>query len=152
MKVKVAEAEGIVLDWLVAKCEGLTPTLHKNPYGYWVMPNIPGSYSTDWSLGGPIIEKANITIIRANDEYEVDAKGLSTSKPIPCWFAECSRWTGHSLTTSYEGESMEPTFMIGELDGCYGATPLIAAMRCLCCSKLGDVVDIPEELCQQQRS
>ena len=31
-----------------------------------------------------------------------------------------------------------------------GPTPLIAAMRCFCCSKLGDVVDIPEELCQQQ--
>ena len=30
----------------------------------------------------------------------------------------------------------------------YGPTPLIAAMRCYCCSKLGDVVDIPEELCQ----
>ena len=33
-----------------------------------------------------------------------------------------------------------------------GPTPLIAAMRCFCCSKLGDVVDIPEELCQQQNS
>jgi hypothetical protein len=34
----------------------------------------------------------------------------------------------------------------------YGPTPLIAAMRCYCCSKLGDEVDIPEELCQQQNS
>ena len=33
-----------------------------------------------------------------------------------------------------------------------GPTPLIAAMRCFCRSKLGDVVDIPEELCQQQNS
>ena len=30
--------------------------------------------------------------------------------------------------------------------------PLIAAMRCYCCSKLGDEIDIPEELCQQQNS
>ena len=28
----------------------------------------------------------------------------------------------------------------------FGPTPLIAAMRCYCFSKLGDVVDIPEEL------
>lgn len=28
----------------------------------------------------------------------------------------------------------------------YGPTPLIAAMRCYCCSKLGDEVDVPEEL------
>lgn len=33
-----------------------------------------------------------------------------------------------------------------------GPTPLIAAMRCYCCSKLGDEIDIPEELCQQQNS
>ena len=35
--------------------------------------------------------------------------------------------------------------------GC-GPTPLIAAMRCYCCSKLGDEIDIPEELCQSQNS
>lgn len=29
-----------------------------------------------------------------------------------------------------------------------GPTHLIAAMRCYCCSKLGDVIDIPEELCR----
>ena len=32
----------------------------------------------------------------------------------------------------------------------HGPTPLIAAMRCYCCAKLGDEIDIPEELCQQQ--
>ena len=29
-----------------------------------------------------------------------------------------------------------------------GATPLIAAMRCYVASKLGDEVDVPDELCQ----
>jgi len=33
-----------------------------------------------------------------------------------------------------------------------GPTPLIAAMRCYCCAKLGDEIDIPEGLCQQQNS
>lgn len=33
-----------------------------------------------------------------------------------------------------------------------GETALIAAMRCYCCSKLGNEIDIPEELCRQQRS
>lgn len=28
----------------------------------------------------------------------------------------------------------------------YGPTPLVAAMRCFCASKLGDEVDVPEEL------
>ena len=37
----------------------------------------------------------------------------------------------------------------GEDAGMQGGTsPLIAAMRCFCCSKLGDIVDVPEELCQ----
>lgn len=34
----------------------------------------------------------------------------------------------------------------------YGPTPLVAAMRCYTASKLGDEVEIPEELCQQQSS
>jgi hypothetical protein len=29
---------------------------------------------------------------------------------------------------------------------CYGPTPLIAAMRCFCASKLGEEVEIPKEL------
>ena len=29
---------------------------------------------------------------------------------------------------------------------CSGPTPLIAAMRCLCASKLGDEVEVPDEL------
>lgn len=33
-----------------------------------------------------------------------------------------------------------------------GPTPLIAAMRCFCSAKLGDTVDVPEELCHQQAS
>lgn len=33
-----------------------------------------------------------------------------------------------------------------------GPTPLIAAMRCYCCTKLGEFVNIPEELCQQQKT
>jgi hypothetical protein len=28
----------------------------------------------------------------------------------------------------------------------YGPTPLVAAMRCYCCAKLGDEVEIPKEL------
>jgi hypothetical protein len=31
---------------------------------------------------------------------------------------------------------------------CNGPTPLLAAMRCYVASKLGDEVDVPEELCQ----
>ena len=33
-----------------------------------------------------------------------------------------------------------------ELFAAYGSTPLIAAMRCYCRAKLGDELEIPEEL------
>ena len=39
--------------------------------------------------------------------------------------------------------------VIGEIPRgipCYAPTPLIAAMRCFCASRLGDEVDVPEEL------
>lgn len=46
----------------------------------------------------------------------------------------------------------EATCKIDGVTGwCKGPTILIAAMRCYCCAKLGDEIDIPEELqpCQQ---
>ena len=46
-------------------------------------------------------------------------------------FHEQGHWTASNLHGTVCGE---------------GPTPLIAAMRCFCCSKLGDVVNIPEEL------
>ena len=162
-RIKVKEATGASLDWLVAKCEGYTP----EPWHTYVYLGMPNQRIVDrgvtigerdefgqtgyepsiyWAKGGPIIERESISIIRANDDYGIDDKGFTTHKPIPRWFAECSQWTGHSLTASYEGENMDPTFMIGEDGGYYGPTPLIAAMRCYVSSKLGDEVDVPDEL------
>ena len=113
MKIKTSELIGPALDWAVGKAEGLTPTLHKNPYGYWVMPNLPGSYSTDWSQGGPIIERERITVSSRHDGW----------------------WRAWLYTIDDEPH----TYVIGP-------TPLISAMRCLVFSKLGDEVEIPEEL------
>lgn len=124
-KVKTAELISAALDWAVAK------TIGNNMYGI--------QYSTDWSQGGPIIERENITIIRADDAY-IDGKR------VPAWFAETSQWVGHSASESYEHQQMDPTFMISAEDGVYGPTPLIAAMRCFVRHRLGDIVEIPEEL------
>ena len=64
--------------------------------------------STNWSQGGPIIEREGITL----------RCGLHG------WDAELEEFDAIS----------------------HGPTPLIAAMRCLVASKLGDEVEIPEEL------
>lgn len=55
MKIKTSELVGAALDWAVAKCEGLD---------YWqpdIGPSEP-AYSTNWSQGGPIIEREKIAI------------------------------------------------------------------------------------------
>lgn len=113
MKIKVSEATGLVLDWMVAKCEGLTPTLHRNPYGYWVMPNIPGSYSKDWSQGGPIIEREKIGLKWEHNEAICVADIFTPPRGL----------------------------LVME-----GPTPLVAAMRCYCASRLGEEVEVPDEL------
>ena len=133
--MKTSELIGPALDWAVARITN--PEWWDDGY----MDGDPEaaldmddgdtySPSTDWAQGGPIIERENITLIRANDG----------------WFAEMDRCTGHTLHTSYEGEYMDPTFMIEESSGYYGPTPLVAAMRCYVASKLGDKINIPEEL------
>ena len=74
-------------------------------------------YSTDWDQGGPIIERERITL-------RVD------TTPGSSWVAFLdSAAIGH-----YPHRQRGPT-------------PLIAAMRCFVASKLGDEVEIPEELC-----
>lgn len=154
-KMETADLSGLALDWAVAAASGLLGEVTQAIN--WVqlahqrcgLPFTHGrvfSPSTDWCEAGPIIERANITIIRAYDEEEVDAKGFCTEKRIPQWFAECGSWIGNPTSTSYEGEHMAPTFMVGEAGGHYGTTPLIAAMRSFVAFKLGAVVEVPAPL------
>jgi len=77
-------------------------------------------YTTDWSQGGPIIGKEGITI-RTN----ACASGH--------WAAFID--FGGSNTNIKARQS--------------GPTPLIAAMRCYVASKLGDEVEVPNELIKE---
>lgn len=107
MKIKTNKLIGAALDWAVAKCE---------PGALCNWPNytrLPG-YSTDWSQGGPIIERELI----------------GTGPRL-----EGSIWPEPWLAASPEDDAMF-----------WGPTPLIAAMRCYVTSKLGDEVEVPEEL------
>ena len=74
--------------------------------------------STDWAQGGEIIEREKIGVWWAT--HYVDDEGQESGNH---WYAE----TAEGLVRD-------------------GATPLIAAMRCYVASKLGDDVEIPEEL------
>ena len=98
-RMKTSELTGAALDWAVSRCER-----------HWTFePDGLDSYSTDWALAGPIIEREYI-------ELTIDL----------AWNA------------AIRGGDKD--------DIAHGPTPLIAAMRCYVASKLGDEVEIPEEL------
>lgn len=122
-KIKVSEASGPVLDWLVAKALGLgyrndekygpmcfRPQTHPGVV-HWDSKPLP--YSTDWSQGGPIIER----------------EGIWVSDP-----------SGDVLHPRQWGALLK-----GTMHDTRGPTPLIAAMRCFVASRLGDEVEVPEE-------
>lgn len=96
MKIKTSELQGAALDWSVALANGQEE--------FWTTDN----YSTNWVLGGPIIEREEFSGLKCYGKGD--------------W--ECSN---------------------GDIF-CGGPTPLIAAMRCYVASKLGDEVEVPEEL------
>ena len=131
--IKTAEAEGPALDWLVAKCEGvvlLDPHNNKWELCWTLLGDNSGDYyspTTDWAQGGPIIERegVNLSIDYQDDALSNDMVQLG--------------WKGNLWNNSVPGTP-------GFLQWSYGPTPLIAAMRCFCCSKLGETVEVPEEL------
>jgi hypothetical protein len=58
MKIKTSELQGAALDWAVAKCEKVEFTYEDHPHHEMVGMH----YSTDWSQGGPIIERGKIDV------------------------------------------------------------------------------------------
>ena len=127
--MKTSELQGAALDWAVASIEKLPMDLLVWEYGLPVVKRtllghtdtLRCEFSTNWSQGGPIIEREGIAIdCERSDEC------------IEGWIAalihEDKKYDGIMRT---EGN---------------GPTPLIAAMRCYVASKLGDEVTIPEEL------
>lgn len=147
MKIKASELTGPALDWAVAKCEGDLLWIGTQAFA-WGDPQTATDMerrlftpSTDWSQGGPIIEREGITIVRCDDDYEVDDKGFCTNVRILVWGATTGQ---HSLFTGYDDS--EPSTSQYESDLVFGPTSLIAAMRCYVASKLGDEVEVPEEL------
>ena len=65
VRVKVSELSGVALDWAVAKCEGMELKKYDSHGPWYVGREIVGfsiTPSTNWSQGGPIIERGLIMI------------------------------------------------------------------------------------------
>ena len=126
--IGVDDMDEFVLNWAVAHALG--ETVYRARKRAWLTKPI-GKYdsshkmpywspTTRWEQAGPIIEREKID--------------LFTEKGTPeSWVASVARYQN--------GERL-----VGWRIHQYGPTPLIAAMRCLVASRLGEQVEVPNEL------
>lgn len=139
MKIKTSELTGAALDWAVAICEGYTDlrrnchafnnallmTPPRSDYGSVELYDL--NYSSDWDLGGPIIEREGIAILRRGPWVNPVQAAI--------WVAEITHPPSLTSRNALQKDVCKS-----------GPTPLIAAMRAFVASRLGDEVEIPEEL------
>lgn len=121
--MKVAEIAGPVLDYWVARAEG-ADAIEDRPGGIHVCftgergtDAGPWSPSTDWAIGGPIIERERICTFLWSSPEDWRAQIYARAHII------ASDGTTHR-----------------------GPTPLIAAMRCYVASKFGETVSMKEAI------
>ena len=135
MKTKTAGLTGIPLRYAVAIAEGGKNFRYKRCRTYWIA--IDGedralsagetqSFTPDitWAHGGPIIERELYELLRCQ-------QGSTGQSGLP----------GPVYWEASKGFDDDPDYVIQT-----GDTPLIAAMRCYVASKLGDEVEVPDEL------
>ena len=129
--MKTSELTGAALDWAVAKCENVEPDENNKPIWFGDGDErVEYTPSSEWWLGGPIIEREHIAL-----RPTITEGGYRTSKSVDAVHAKIELPNGAKVF-DYEKSVWE-----------YGPTPLIAAMRCYVASKLGHDVEVPEELC-----
>lgn len=123
MNVKVSDLIGPAFDWAVAKCEG------KVEQGVYGTPQLWNTglhlHYCDVFLGSsysPSTDWAQGGPIIEREKIGIDYYHIPPTPPV--WISGIA----------------------GTMSTKEGKTPLIAAMRCYVASKLGNEVDIPEEL------
>ena len=122
MKINTRELTGAALDWAVAKCEGVSgKVIVRADKGVKVLclTTLLNQYSpsTYWAHGGPIIER-NFISVQQNMDGDCSA----------------TMWIGRLVHQRHIGTQAKESKL------------LIAAMRCYVASKLGDEVEVPDEL------
>jgi hypothetical protein len=114
------ELTGPALDWAVAKAEGKLDRLEFWPKSkglYFPRGAVPYRPSQRWAQAGTIIEREGISLLCLS--FDRVKGGI--------WQATGFRSNEEDVTATY-------------------TCPLIAAMRCFVACKLGDEIDLPEEL------
>lgn len=141
VEVKTQDLLGAALDWAVAKAEGVAVVTDPNSPSCRQMvedaDSINGWYcyspSTDWSQGGPLIEKYKVMITPPNDLVH---RNFGPFDPRNGW---CE--SGHWGSTIFGKERKYRRAAFSHPD-----SPLIVAMRAIIQFELGDTVSVPKEL------
>lgn len=130
-KLNVSKLSGAALDWVVANCQGL-PIKHDpmgfktgSEAGFWVWDDDPKSkMGRPWLIGR---------------EY-----------------SPCTKWDQGGPIIEEKNITLLPAYPHDfgwiaathkDKEGCFGGTPLVAAMRCYVESVLGSEIEVPESLC-----
>ena len=116
--MKTAELTGAALDWAVAKCEGVT-----------VLPKMRGGCYVTLDRGETVLLCYSTNWAQGGPIIERECIDVMFEGPEWYAYMRYEAADGYNRTLQYDGP-----------------TPLIAAMRCYVASKLGDEVEIPEEL------
>ena len=128
MKIKTSELTGPALDWAAVIAKGVKPSdiritrgriyrWHRDEDG-----NLTNSYETGPEFAPSKMWESGGPIIERERLHLCPV----TIDDVPAW---------HAWSDKHK-----------KADQADGPTPLIAAMRCFVASKLGDEVDVPEEL------
>ena len=129
MKIKTNKLVGAALDWTVAKCEGLK--LYRNAL-------LGGQIKEGWWVSGYYMDPNNwipLNLLNFSTDWAQGGPIIEREKIqlLPS-ITKCEQpWHSSNPANDYVSHQ-------------YGPTPLIAAMRCYVASKLGDEVDVPDEL------
>lgn len=115
--IKLADATPIQINWLVAKCEGLL------------------KYATQArNFYALCLERGGVAFTHGR-----------TYSPSTDWSQAGPLIEREKIETYYQ-PALDGWVARHEENLRYGPTPLIAAMRCFVASKLGDTIEIPNEL------
>jgi len=141
--IKTSELTGAALDWVVAKCEGLDvgavsarKAAHRMAWENASAPPLKEPDLTEYLnrfWANVFIDESGDR--RAMPKYSVNwaISGLIIERELLC------------ITPDVQGARWMASMNSADLIR-FGLTPLISAMRCYVASKLGDEIEIPEEL------
>lgn len=156
MKIKISEATPLQLNWLVAKAEGHEVMLFDDLWrsnaqakGY-LIADVEHHLNWQPQKGQQVIvELRYLQLDQRNPENTTPTR---CARNIPNYSTD---WSQSGMIIEREKIGMSMTWS----GTCWlasahdigakvfrGPTPLVAAMRCYCHAKLGDEVEIPEEL------